>query len=102
MSKPADAIRYPVTLIPDIEAGVFVVTFEDIPEAITQGDSVAHALEMAAEALECAMDFYLEDRRPVPGPSPLKPGQNFVEFPASVVARAGLASLRRRRDAARK
>jgi antitoxin HicB len=68
--------------------GKFIlVTFPDIPEAITQGDNRAHALEMAAEALEIAMDFYFEDRRPVPAPSKPKPGQAIVELPPSVAAK---------------
>jgi antitoxin HicB len=80
-----DVIRYPAILTQD---GKFIlVTFPDIPEAITQGDNVAHALEMAAEALETALDFYLEDRRAVPAPSPLKVGQHFVELPAAMATR---------------
>ena len=58
---------YPVNLRKD---GKFIlVTFPDIPEAITQGNDRALALEMAREALEMAMDFYFDDRRPVPAPS---------------------------------
>ncbi len=34
----------PVTLTPDKKDGGFVATFMDIPEAITQGDTVAQAL----------------------------------------------------------
>jgi antitoxin HicB len=76
---------YPVKLRKD---GKFVlVTFPDIPEAITQGDNRAHALEMAREALEMAMDFYFEDRRPVPAPSKPKRGQAVVELPPSLSAK---------------
>jgi antitoxin HicB len=76
---------YPVKLRKD---GKFVlVTFPDIPEAITQGDNRAHALEMAKEALESAMDFYFEDRRAVPMPSKPKRGQAVVELPPSVAAK---------------
>ena len=85
MSESADTLRYPVDLKPD---GKFIlVTFPDVPEAITQGENLAHALEMAAEVLESAMDFYLEGRRAIPAPSPLKPGQHFVELPASAAAK---------------
>ena len=77
---------YPVNLRKD---GKFIlVTFPDIPEAITQGDNRAHALEMAKEALESAMDFYFEDRRPVPAPSKPKRGQAVIELPPSVAAKA--------------
>lgn len=76
---------YPVNLRKD--GKYFLVTFPDIPEAITQGNSRAHALEMAKEALESAMDFYFEDRRPVPAPSKPKRGQAVVELPASLAAK---------------
>ena len=80
-------LAYPVTLTPDKEDGGFVVTFRDIPEAITQGETVEEALEMAAEALESAMDFYFEDKRPVPMPSPAKRRQHVVELPISLSAK---------------
>jgi antitoxin HicB len=76
---------YPVNLRKD---GKFVLaTFPDIPEAITQGNDRAHALEMAREALEVAMDFYFEDQRMVPAPSQPKRGQAVVELPVSVAAK---------------
>ena len=76
---------YPVRLRKD---GEFItVSFPDIPEAHTFGNNREHALEMAMEALESAMDFYLEDKRPVPAPSKPKRGQQVVELPASVSAK---------------
>lgn len=76
---------YPVRIRKD---GEFVLaTFPDIPEAITQGNNRAEALAMAREALELSMDFYFEDRRPVPMPSRPKRGQPVVELPASVAAK---------------
>ncbi|HLJ79613.1 MAG TPA: type II toxin-antitoxin system HicB family antitoxin [Acidobacteriaceae bacterium] len=78
-------MEFPVNLRKD---GKFIlVTFPDIPEAITQGNDRAHALEMAKEALESAMDFYFEDRRPVPAPSAPKRGQAVVQLPPSVAAK---------------
>jgi len=46
---------YPVMLTPDEIEGGFVVTFPDLPEAITQGEDTAGALEEAADALEEAI-----------------------------------------------
>lgn len=77
---------YPVTLTADEEGG-FVVTFIDIPEAITQGDTEAEALAAAKDALESALDFYFEDKRAVPMPSKARRGQNVVELPASLSAK---------------
>jgi len=76
---------YPVTLTQD---GKFVkVNFPDIPEALTQGKDREEALAMAREALELAMEFYFEDRRPVPEPSKAKRGQAVIELSASLSAK---------------
>src|SRR5580693_10631046 len=80
-------LAYPVVLTPDKEAGGFVVTFPDIPEAITQGETVDEALAMAAEALETAMDFYFDGKRAVPMPSAPKRRQHVVALPLSVSAK---------------
>ena len=37
---------------------VFVVTFPDVPEAITQGEDEDEALLRAVDALETALSFY--------------------------------------------
>lgn len=46
-----------------------VVTFRDVPEAITQGDTFEDALDMAEDALRTAMEFYDEDGKIYPTPS---------------------------------
>jgi antitoxin HicB len=76
---------YPVNLRKDGKC--LLVTFPDIPEAITQGDNRAHALEMANEALEVALQFYLDDKRPVPMPSQARRGQAVVEVAPSLAAK---------------
>ncbi|MDR0311474.1 MAG: type II toxin-antitoxin system HicB family antitoxin [Acidobacteriota bacterium] len=80
-------MRFPVTLTQDKAVGGFVVTFPDIPEAITQGETKEEALRMAQEALEAALEFYFEDRRRIPAPSKAKRGQRVVEIPASLSAK---------------
>ncbi|EXJ15094.1 type II toxin-antitoxin system HicB family antitoxin [Imhoffiella purpurea] len=59
---------FPVTLEAQPEGG-FVATFPDVPEAITQGEDEDEALLYAVDALETALTFYLEARRPLPVPS---------------------------------
>lgn len=76
---------YPARLARD--GNGYLVTFPDIPEAVTGADNRAEAIELAADALTTAMDFYFEDRRPVPMPTPLKRGQIAIELPASVSAK---------------
>ncbi|RKR45896.1 type II toxin-antitoxin system HicB family antitoxin [Paraburkholderia sp. BL17N1] len=79
-------LRYPALFDPD-EGGGFVVTFRDVPEAITQDDTLEEARSMAADALLTAMDFYFEDKRPVPAPSKAKKGEELIALPASVSAK---------------
>jgi antitoxin HicB len=80
-------LAYPVTLTPDKQAGGYVVTFVDIPEAITQGDTLEEALEMAKDGLETALEFYFEENRPVPMPSTPKRRQHVIELPLSLAAK---------------
>lgn len=79
-------MQYPAAFTPD-EDGVLVVTFRDIPEALTQGQTEEEALAMAEDALLTAMDFYFDDRRPIPAPSAALPGERLVALPASVSAK---------------
>jgi antitoxin HicB len=59
---------YPVILEEQPEGG-FVVTFPDVPEAITQGEDPEEALLYAIDALESALSFYVDARKPLPLPS---------------------------------
>jgi antitoxin HicB len=68
---------YPVILTEQPEGG-FVVTFPDVPEAITQGEERDEALLYAVDALEAALSFYVEARRPLPVASQPKRGQPVV------------------------
>ncbi|WHZ18549.1 MAG: Antitoxin HicB [Rhodanobacteraceae bacterium] len=78
-------LTYPATLVPDGDG--YFVRFPDIPEALTQGRTREEALDMAADALRTAMDFYFEDGRRVPVPSRVKRGQVGIELPPSVAAK---------------
>ena len=80
-------MKFPIILTPDPDDGGFVVTFLDIPEAITQGDTKEEAIVMAQDALETAIEFYFEDKRAVPTPSKLKRGQHAIELPTSLSAK---------------
>ena len=78
---------YPVAPTPDSLDGGFVVTFVDIPEAITQGDTEAQALPAAKDALESALDFYFDHKRAVPPPSNAIREQHVVELAANLSAK---------------
>lgn len=70
-------IAYPARFEPAPEGG-YVVTFRDIPEAITQGDTEAEAQEMAKDALICACEIYAETGRSLPPSSTAMPGERLI------------------------
>ncbi len=78
-------LSYPARVTRDGDG--FMVSFPDIPEALTGAASREKALAMAADALTTAMDFYFEGRRAVPPPSVPKRGQVLIDLPASVAAK---------------
>jgi len=58
---------YPVILEPD--GDTVLVTFPDVPEAITFGADKEEAMLQAVDALETALSLYIEARKPLPVPS---------------------------------
>jgi antitoxin HicB len=82
-------LDYPVILAAQPEGG-FVVTFPDVPEAITQGEDEDEALLYAVDALETALSFYVDDRKPLPVPSKAKRGQWTVRPSALECAKLGV------------
>jgi antitoxin HicB len=56
---------YPAALTPDPDGG-FTVTFRDVPEAITEGDTRDEALLRAEDALESALAMYVAAKEPLP------------------------------------
>lgn len=60
-------MKYPVELTPD-DNDTILVTFPDIPEAVTFGEDEAEALANAVDALETVFSAYITDRRDIPNP----------------------------------
>jgi antitoxin HicB len=85
----AHDFAYPVTLTPDETDGGFTVTFEDIPEAITQGEAVPDALTEAADALEEAIAGRIRRGDAIPEPSPAADRPK-IPVPAQTAAKAAL------------
>lgn len=81
---------YAVKLTADEDDGGYVVTCRDIPEAITQGETVEAALVEAADALEEAIAGRIEDRREIPAASPSKRGERMVSIPPSMALKAAV------------
>ena len=59
-------ITYPAVFTQDYDYGGFVVTFPDLPEAITQGDNFEDAMIMAMDALESTLEIYKETSKEMP------------------------------------
>ncbi len=79
---------YPFEMEPQPEGG-FTVTFPDVPEAITEGESEAEARACAEDALVTALSFYTDDARPLPVPSPAR-GRPTAMVPPLVAAKLAL------------
>lgn len=70
--------------------GHILVTFPDIPEALTEGKTLSEALHEAQDALLAALGGYINARRPLPSPSRLKRGQRLVFLPPLPAAKLAL------------
>ena len=82
-------LRYRVILARDTNDTIRV-EFPDIPEAHTFGDDKADALMHAVDALQTALSMYVDDRRDIPRPSPIKARGNAVTLPALAEAKLEL------------
>ncbi len=80
---------YPARFTKEPEGG-YTVTFRDVPEAITYGETQEEAHTQAVDALITAMDFYFEDKRTVPDPSQPRKSEALVELPLSVAIKVEL------------
>jgi len=87
-------LTYPAKLEP-APGGGFVVTFRDVPEAITQGETESDAYEAAAEALALALEFYAERGSEFPSSSSAVQGEGeiMVTLPAHIAAKLELYRL---------
>jgi len=81
---------YPVTLTPDKADGGFVVTCRDVPEVVTQGETIEEALLEAEGALEAAIEMRIEDGLGIPAPSAKKKSEHVVGLPVGVAMKAAL------------
>ena len=81
---------YPALFAPDEQGGGFVVTFPDVPEAITQGEDVSDAIQQAADCLEEAIAGRIRRGACLPDASPVGPGRYPIPLPAQTAAKAAL------------
>jgi antitoxin HicB len=74
-------LNYPITLTPDTN-GTLLIGFIDFPTVNSVADSKAEVTQEALDALETALQFYFDNRKPVPLPSTVEPDDPTVELPA--------------------
>lgn len=68
----------------------YTVTFRDVPEAITEGETVEEAAAHAVDALETALSFYIDSREPLPAPSAPRRGERNIDLSAIGMAKTAL------------
>ena len=85
---------YPCELTPD-EDGEFIVTFPDVPEAISGGNDRAEALRMAEDALATALAGYVHNSWDIPISNEAHDDQVSVPVPTVVAAKLALYTAMR-------
>jgi antitoxin HicB len=88
---------YPAVLTRD-DNGTVTVSFRDVPEAHTFGETDDEALARAVDALESALSFYVDRRDRLPVPSKPKRGDRLVPLSALGMAKAALYETMREQD----
>lgn len=82
-------VAFPINLKKQVDER-FLVSFPDVPEAITDGETKAEALSIAADCLIAALGGYINDKRNIPEPSNPKKGQQTILLPPLVSAKLAL------------
>jgi antitoxin HicB len=77
-------------LLKRAKEGGFVITCRDLPELITQGESVSDALAAAADALDEVFAAYILGKLDFPTPTKARRGEYLIAPPAETVAKAAL------------
>ncbi|MGF1603590.1 MAG: type II toxin-antitoxin system HicB family antitoxin [Thermosynechococcaceae cyanobacterium] len=72
------------------EDGGYVVTFRDLPEAITQGDSLEESLAEASDCLAEAIAARIDDSREIPEASDAQSNEHRIIVPLQIALKAAL------------
>ena len=79
---------YPVALTPDEVDGGFVVTCRDLPETITQGDTLEEALIEATDALDEAICGRIKRGDTIAAPSAKQAGEYLASVSVTTALKA--------------
>jgi antitoxin HicB len=81
---------YAIKLTRDRKDGGYVVSCRDIPEVITQGDTIEQAITEAEGALQAAIEGRIEDGLDIPTPTRPKHGERMVAAPITTALKAAV------------
>ena len=80
---------YAVLLTPDKDGG-YVVTCRDLPEVITQGETLKEALSEAKDAMDESFSLRIADNLDFPSPSSCLTGEHLISPPVETQIKAFL------------
>lgn len=81
---------YPAKFTPARREGGYVITFRDVPEAITQADTIESGLEEGAGALQAALEGRILSGLDIPRATRAKRGERVVAVPVQTALKAAL------------
>ena len=96
MAIEPNLFAFPAAFTPDNEDGGFVVTFRDLPEAITQGDTVQQCFSEASDCLAEAIAARIDDDRDIPLPTQEREKEYLVPVPLEMAWKAEIHTAMRK------
>lgn len=88
-----NVFQYPATI--GLDQGSYILRFPDFPEAITDGQTMAEALEEAADLLGSVIAHRIAEKEPIPYPSKSRRGQRLVTVPLWVAGKLAIVQAMR-------
>ncbi len=89
---------YPCLLTHDNgDASCYLVTFPDLPEALTAGATREESLSLAEDALLVALSMYVDAEEDIPRPSPASAEHHLITVPPRTAAQLALYTAMRRK-----
>ncbi len=82
--------KYPALFNSSKTESGYVITFRDLPEAITESDSIEGGILEAADCLEEAIAGRIDDGLDIPLPSKLRRRERIISVPAQTACKAAL------------
>ena len=80
-------MRYAYPYVAQPDTAGFLIEFPDVPEALTDAETIEDIPRAARDCLVAALSFYTDAGRPIPVPSP---GSRLVTLPVLVALKLAL------------